>query len=274
MRRLFHFAVVMTSFLILQLVPNRVGADLILNPTYVNGGGQVWNSVTQGVVNQAMNDWTAVLSGISNGGGGSTSVTVNFDVSFANAGTNSYLGQWQGGFSAAAGASIRPWTAGVNHTILFHADFLSTNLANKLWFDPTPGDNGSDKAFADWDAVTVMRHEIGHMLGFTGLYRDNFDLPNQSFPWTGLITNNVFDPTGLNVAMEPGDPAHVLADALLMDTSLSNAEGRIGISSLETEMLVRAYGYTVTAVPEPASILLILVVSPFGFRMFRRQIFL
>jgi hypothetical protein len=209
------------------------------------------------------------LSGINNGLGGSTSVAVNFSVSFANAGTSSYLGQWSGSFSAFAGDSVRPWSSGVTHSILFNADFLSG--ANKLWFDATPGDNGSDKAGADWDAVTVMRHEIGHMLGFTSLYRDNVFTLGETNPWTSRIVSNVFDPTGLNVEMELGDPAHVLADPLLMDTTLSNTEGRIGISNLEAQMLVKAYGYTLTAVPEPSTLLLVMACGPIGLFAFRRS---
>jgi hypothetical protein len=231
-------------------------AALILNPTF-NGSG--WNSVTQGVVNQAISDWTSRIDGVKNGTGGVDSKTVNFNVSFSNATTSGYLGQWQGSFSAFAGESIRPWgTPGgtVTHNIFFNADFLASGLTNKLWFDLTPGDIGLDKPFSDWDAVTVMRHEIGHMLGFSDRYFDNFTLPSQTNPWTSKIINNVFDPTGLNVLMEPGDPSHVRQDSLLMDTALSNAEGRIGISQTELQMLSSAYGYSIVAVPEPSTFLL------------------
>lgn len=224
-------------------------ADLILSPVFEDSAGETWDSVRTGVVNQAIMDWQGVIGGVLDTQGSVQSVGVDFTVNFASAG-DTYLGQWSGSFSTFFGNDVRPWDNFVDHTLTFNADFFNGD-SGRLWWDPSPGDDGSDKAFEDWDALTVARHEIGHMLGFTSLYRDNFGLPNESNPWTDLIENDVFDPTGLNVPMEPGDPSHILADELLMDTELSNAEGRIGISNTELGMLSKAYGYSITAIPEP-----------------------
>lgn len=225
-------------------------ADLILSPDFENSAGETWDSVRTGVINQAIMDWQGVIGGVLDTQGSVQTVGVDFTVNFATAG-DTYLGQWSGSFTTFNGNDVRPWDSFVEHTITFNADFFNGD-SSSLWWDPSPDDDGSDKAFADWDALTVARHEIGHMLGFTSLYRDDFNTGIESNPWTDLIEGDVFDPTGLNVSMEPGDPAHVLVDELLMDTELSNAEGRIGISNTELGMLSKAYGYSVTAIPEPS----------------------
>ncbi|MEO9596092.1 hypothetical protein [Rhodopirellula bahusiensis] len=232
-------------------------AALVLNANYIDTAAGTWDATTTGVVNQAMADWQSKILGIHDGMGGVASVTVDFDVVFTTG--SSYLGQWQGAFSASSGADVRPWTDSggsysMTHEIRFNADLMGPMLANELWFDPTPMDDGLDKAFEDWDALTVARHEIGHMLGFTGLYRDDIGIGSESFPWGDLIDpSDQFDPSGLNISMEPGDAGHLLDDALLMDTVLSNAEGRIEISNTELQMLELGYGYALsaTAVPEP-----------------------
>ena len=244
-----------------------VGAQgaLVLDATFVDTAAGTWTATQKGVMNQAITDWQNVISGVSDGMGGSDSVTVTFDVDFTNAGSGGYLGQWSGGFSAFFGADIRPWDDAsgsytMNHSIHFNADFLTGT--NQLWFDATPGDDGSDKAFADYDALSVARHEIGHMLGFTGLYRDDFNLGTESFPWQDLIVGGVFDPGGINELMEAGDPGHVDAPLRLMDTTLSNAEFRVDISSTEAQMLALGYGYTlVSAVPEPSAFLALAVLG-------------
>jgi hypothetical protein len=236
-------------------------ADLMIDVTFVDTVAGSWDDTRRGVVNQAIADWQQVLTGISDGAVGSTSASIHFTADFTSAGAT-YLGLMQSNYVAFPGDNVRPWSTGVVHQLHFNADFL--NGANRLWFDPTPSDAGTDKAFPDWDALTVARHEMGHMLGFTGIFVDDFVNTNQS-PWTSLIVNDVFDPGGLNVAMEPDDVSHVLANNLLMDRSLSNAEGRIAISSLEAQMLSKAYGYTLAAVPEPGSwCLLLAAMVPAG----------
>ncbi|MFN3191995.1 MAG: PEP-CTERM sorting domain-containing protein [Aureliella sp.] len=248
--------------------PSR--ADVILNPTYVDSAAGSWNATRIAVFDQAISDWQSIFSGVDDGMGGTMSVTIDFTATFSNV-ANGYLGQWEGSGSFSSGTDIRPWSPGVSHTIRMN-NFYDTG-ANTLWYDPTPSDDGSDKAFADWDALTVARHEIGHLLGFTGFFVDDFNTGSESSPWTALIDgSNVFDPGGLNVAMEPGDPAHVLDDGLLMDVALSNAEGRIAISATESQMLALAYGYQLNAVPEPSALAVVGCLATFAF-VRRRQRF-
>lgn len=251
------------SICVLSPFVSSARADLIFNANFVDAAGQTWDATTRGVVNQAINDWKQVFSGVN----GATE-TINFNVTFAHATTSGYLGVWQGGFSAFSGDDIRPWSPNVNHTISFNVDHMAVGLTNRLWFDPTPT-TGGDQSFNDWDALTVTRHEIGHMLGFTTLYVDNFNTPGQTNPWTSRIVNNIFDPGGLNVAMN-ADKAHLgTASGDLMSPSLFNGS-RIGISSQEANMLSLAYGYSFTAVPEPTSMVL-LGSACTGFFLFRRR---
>lgn len=224
---------------------------LVLNANYSDSTFGAWDSTRRAVIETAIADWQSHISGLDDGMGGVTSLTIDFTVTFTNV-PNSYLGIWGPNFVAQPGSSIRPWSPEVTHTINFNS-FWDTG-DNRLWWDPTPADDGLDKAFPDFDALTVARHEIGHLLGFTGIYGDNFALPSQTSIWDDQIVNNVFDPSGLSVAMQPGDTAHVLADTWLMDNTLTNAEGRINISDLEVQMLAKAYGYSTSAVPESSSI--------------------
>lgn len=240
------------------IAPQIVQADLLLNPTFSNTAGETWTASRIAVVNQAIADWANVIAGLDDGFGGTTNVTINFTADFTNL-PGSYLGRWSGSFSFFTGDDLLPWSNTVTHTIHFNAAYFSG--PSTLWWDPTPADSGTDKAFADWDALTVARHEIGHMLGFTGSYRTQAGTASEFFPWVSKISANVFDPGGLNVAMEPGDVAHVAADSLLMDTTLSNIEGRIGISDTEAGMLALAYGYKLVSVPEPQSLVAVIFLS-------------
>lgn len=218
-------------------------ADLILNPTFVNAQGQVWDPVKTGVVNQAISDWQQVISGV-NGG----SQTIDFEVTFTQEG-NTYLGQMALGF--AGGGDILPWSAGTTAVLNFNADYFdgTNGVVNQLWFDPTPTTAG-DQPFNDWDALSVARHEIGHMLGFTSFYK-----VGGASPWGDLIAADQFDAAGLNIAMTPGDTAHVAQSLdLLMSPALMNSL-RQNISSTEAQMLSRAYGYDLVTVPEPGSLI-------------------
>ena len=106
--------------------------------------------------------------------------------------------------------------------------------------------------------MSVAHHEIGHALGFIGLFVDDFMLPSESSPWNSKIVNNVFDPGGLNVAMRPGDSSHVLNNSLIMGTALQRGT-RPGVSETEIAMLVEAYEFT--AVPEPSAACMLMLVG-------------
>ena len=245
-------------------------ADLVIAANFVDGGGETWDNVRRGVVNQAVSDWMSVLKGVDDGNGGILMPTINIDFTFDAVGG---LAAADSSVTAIGGATIRPWlTAGVaslEHTITFNTGVLSGD--NFLWFDPTPDDDGSDKPFEAWDAVSTARHEIGHVLGFNTIYDNTFNTNDD--PWTALITGNVFDPSGLAVPMEPGDPSH-LSEALtspdLMDTTQSNIDGRLPITATHFQMLQMAYSYT--NVPEPSAALFLGLIGGMAgmWRVFSR----
>lgn len=225
---------------------NTCHGGLIVNPTFTNSAGQSWDSVRRGVVNQAISNWTSTLAGIDDGAGGTQSVTIDLTFAFDSV---PYLSYGDYDFSAApAGSSLRPWDATTDITIYFTVDSF---LGSTLWWDPTPGDGGADVPGGRWDALSVAHHEIGHALGFVQLFVDDYQLATESSPWESKIVGNVFEPGGLNVAMRPGDPGHVLDNSLVMGTVLQRG-ARLGVSYTEIAMLSSAYGYT--TVPEPSSL--------------------
>ncbi len=213
------------------------GQGITIVPNYVGGGGYTWSATQKGVIQQAINDWQTALP---------DSHTVNVTFDFLNAGT-SYLGEWEGGYSLYAGTDVYPWTSGVTHSIHFNTYYFTG--ANTTWWDPSPT-TSSDLPFGNWDALSVARHEIGHMLGFTDqFYVDNFYTPQEFDKWGIHISGTTFDPGGLNVTMQSSsDWGHVSNSGStagdLMVTALSNGTRR-GISATDLNMLQLAYGYNV-----------------------------
>lgn len=221
---------------------------LTINATYVDTAAGSWDAVEIGVFEQAIADWEAVIT---------TGVTINVTVDFTNAGTSSYLGQWQGQYSGAfVGDDIYPWQK-TSHVIHFNADLMTGT--NFLWFDPTPT-TADDQAFQAWDALSVARHEIGHMLGFTSdFYKENVGTVSEVNLWNQHISGTTFDPGGLNVTMASSVNLGHVADSGstagdLMTPQLINGVRR-GISDIDLAMLSLAYGYSI--VPEPASLALL-----------------
>ena len=244
---------------------------LTINATFDDTGTATWTNEQKAVINQAIADWQSVLN---------INETVDITFDFQNA-SNAYLGQWQGGYSGVpSGSDIRPWTTGMTHVVHFAADYAD------FWWDPTPGDDGSDQPFEKWDALSVARHELGHAMGFANdLYNNDVGNPDNGYTnvnlWGNLISggfedgsnNDIFDAAGLNVAMED-DWVHIddptgtddLTDNWLMQAALVNSI-RLDISQTELDMLSLAYGYDV--VPEPAS--MVLLATGGAFLLFRRR---
>lgn len=217
-------------------------------PTYVDGAGQTWTAERRGVIQQAISDWQTALP---------DSHTINVTFDFTNAGTGGYLGQWYVSSQPMyAGTDIYPWTPELTHTIHFNADLFSTS-PNYTWWDPSPT-TSNDQPFAAWDALSVARHEICHMVGFTnGFYVDNFYTPQQIDKWGSHIAGSVFDPGGLNVSMASStNLAHVLNSGAtagdLMVPALVNGQRR-GISATDLNMLQLAYGYTIVPPKTPTT---------------------
>ena len=94
------------------------------------------------------------------------------------------------------------------------------------------------------DLLSVMRHEIGHALGWTGA----FD-PNVNTLVEELMNGNTFDGLRLNIAMDPNqtnhsDPAHHPND--LMNPSIGT-ELRLGVSLYPAASLpARAFDHTIS----------------------------
>ena len=208
-------------------------------PTFVDGAGQTWDPTKRAVINQAINDWDARILN-------NQTIPVTFD--FTNAGTDGYLGLWEGNYSEFAGTNIDPWTSGVDHVVHFNADLMDTSQPNYLLF--TLG----SVPFANWDALSITRHELGHMLGFTDqFYVNDFSEAGQTDKWSSHIVGTVFDPGGLNVQMAaPDNLSHTLDSGStandLMNPALLNGQRRT-IGALDQAMLEEAYQYQMA--PDP-----------------------
>jgi hypothetical protein len=244
---------------------------LTIVPTFDNSGAKAWTDTEKGVISQAISDWSSRIT---------DNRTINVTLDFTHAGTtNTYVGEWQGGYTFFPGDSIYPWSSNATQTIHFNVDLMTGS--NYLWFDPTPT-TSNDLPFAAWDGLSVARHEIGHMLGFSTMYVLHAGQGNQTSLWDSHITtvggNAIFDAATLNVKMtSPTDTAHVYYDydnfswnnlPDLMATNLYN-NVRAPISEMDLNMLHSAYGYTLAAVPEPG--IVFLAVGASTMLMIRRR---
>ena len=231
------------TLLLAMLLLCAPASGLVINPTFVDGSGQSWSATRRGIINQAIDDWEAMIL---------DSRTIDVTFTFDSAGAGTYLAQWSATAYVAERTDIYPWTSGVDHTVAFNTYYFTGD--NYLWWDSTPATD-DDLPFVAWDALTIARHELAHMLGFTdGLYVDDFAVPAETDRWAELVTGSTFDAGGLNVPLESSfDISHVADSGItsgdLMTAALLNGE-RIGISSLDLEMLSLAHSYSV--LPPPA----------------------
>ncbi len=207
-----------------------------ITPTFTNGGGQTWTTSEENVVNEAIGDWTSILSYTP------SPQNINITFVFTSAGNPGYLGLWQGNAPGNVN-DLSPWTPQITHTININTDEMtgSTSLAFL--------NGNTNVTTANWDALSVLRHELGHALGFTTLYKD---AAGTSDKYTDHISNNgttaIFDPTtaGLNVTLAaPDNTPHISDTNDLMSVSLFNGV-RKNIGFTDIEMLSLAYGYNVT----------------------------
>jgi hypothetical protein len=195
------------------------------------------------VVEQAISEWESVIL---------NNHTVNVTLSFEDAGAGTFLGAWSAAGSFSFGTDIYPWTSGLNHSITLNTYYMGTYI-NEIWWDPTPT-TVSDLASNALDALTIIRHELAHMMGFAdGLYLNNFGRPREVDRWLDQITGTTFDPDGLNVTMASiNNLSHVANSGStandLMTPSLA-AGVRRAISDIDLDMLALAHGYTIQYLP-------------------------
>ncbi len=225
------------SFLLATLLLTSSAWALEIVPTYIDAEGYTWDPIKRGVMDQAIADWEIWIL---------DSQTVEVDVTFISVG-NSILGQWSGGASSIRnGTDIYPWTNKVSQTIEFNVDLFTGD--NYLWWDPTPL-TVSDMPSAHWDALSVARHEVGHMMGFTtGLYFNDYRRPWQIDRWASQISGTTFDVGGLNIQMaSASNLGHVLdagpTEDDMMTPSIYNGT-RNKISWIDLQMLELAHGYS------------------------------
>ena len=219
-----------------------------ITPVFDDGAGQTWDANEEAVVQSAIDDWTSRLA-IPASSGAPQSTTMVFEFVHGDG----ELASWTGNaVSSPTGSYIT--TPGIDHVVDINVDLMDPNLTNHLVF--TLG----DVPFVDWDALSVLRHEIGHAMGFNTSYDDS-----NGSEWLQHITINgnsaVFDQGGMNLQLEGADNlVHVAGTGLpgddLMSPFLPNSVRR-DISTQDLQALALAYGYVI--VPEPGTALLLAI---------------
>jgi len=191
----------------------------------------VWTDQRKAVMNQAIADWENAFSAYD------LNETVNFGVDFRiEGGAAAVTYGWVYGGVPAVGDSTRPWL-GTGHYMGVHP--------TALWWDPTPATDG-DVPGGSYDALTILRHELGHMLGSQpGFYFDDYAGPNHSDVWEDQIVANIFDPGGLNVAMDPSDHGHTVGGLM---NAYVYAGQRLDVD-LTMDMI--AVAFDLNPIPEP-----------------------
>ncbi len=183
-----------------------------------------WTTDQQAVVNEAITEWTSDIA-FPDG----NSQNINVEMYMTDGGEGTYLAEWQ--FAGSLPVQY-PYSFGITDYIAINTFYLSQDSFSLD--GPVAG---------EYDMLTALRHEMGHMLGFAPGVYDN---------WENEITNGVFDPNGLAIPMA-ADEAHVNLPDDLMYFSLEPGVSK-DISTTDLDMLNVAYGYTITATPEPASL--------------------
>ncbi len=194
----------------------------------------VWSATRKAVVNQAIQDWEDAFNAYVVDG------TVYYSTQLIEGGASlAQTSNWIYGYEPALGASTRPWL-GVGH-------WMRVNPS--LWWDPTPGNDG-DGIFGE-DALTIVRHELGHVLGvWPNMWYDDY-APGKEDLWDAQIVGNVFDPGGLNVSMT-GDHGHTNVWGDLMYYGYTG-----GRTDVDQTMLMFAKAFNLQPIPEPMTMTLL-----------------
>jgi len=131
---------------------------------------------------------------------------------------------------------------------------IDNDGSSQFFVDPTPWESSEfdssgsciQPACQSSDLLTVMRHEIGHAIGWTGFFAAG-GLPPNSFPGS-LMSGATFDPSRLNVPCDAALTSHSSATAFpatLMNPAIA-AGTRIGIADYpDLAVIGRAYQHGV-----------------------------
>lgn len=146
---------------------------------------------------------------------------------------------------------------------------ISTNT--DMFYDGTP-DTANDIPMDKKDAYSVMRHELGHALGFSSNpdgYQlwDDCIVRNDAGGFTNMIHSGPMSLATLGGAADANARSHLDSTAHpgdLMNFSVGLGQRR-GISQLDVDILKHCFGYRV---PAPGTSV---VVAAFGLAAFRRR---
>lgn len=216
-----HFGVLLVVGL---LCATAHGLEII--PIFTGRGRLQWTEQEKAVVRQAIADYEhAILE----------DVTIKVEFKFFR-GKAEGQAMWYTAGTPPDGTKVRPWTKQLRHGVIIHV-----SIRKRLWFDPTPETDG-DVPSGAYDALTLYRHELGHLMGHRDAYCiDNWATREWSDPWKARIDKHgVFDPDGLKVPMYPGSFGHTRKRGLMFPVMMPGKRWDIDET---VAMLKLAYGY-------------------------------
>lgn len=215
-----------------------------ITPTFYDGAGQTWNSLEKQVVGAAIDSWTSRLA--------LPGPVQNVNIGFEFVHGNGELASWTG-TPVSSPTGSNPTTPGINHVVDINVDLMDS--AQPYYMAFTLGNVAQN----NWDALSVIRHELGHALGFTTLYTDG----NGDSLWQKHVTisgtDATFDAGGLNLSLDgSGDVVHFNGQGPIssdvMSAFLPNGVRR-EVSATDVQALSLVYGYA--AVPEPGTVVVL-----------------
>jgi len=213
----------LTILLTLVVAPVAMGLDIV--PTFEDGDEErfQWSEMQKAIVLRAIEDWESVIA---------NDETIEVKFNLAEDRENLWAALWWAtgeNPTDVSNVDLRPWHPTFRHGVMI-------NLALPIWFDESlDTDEDADEHWGD--ALTAVRHELGHMLGHRhGVYFDDYGTPDQTDPWMALIVEGMFDPDGLAIPM--AGHSHTVDGLMCPDLGY----GRHGVQP-SAEMLYKAYGY-------------------------------
>ncbi len=117
---------------------------------------------------------------------------------------------------------------------------FNTNTQISWFIDPTPASDSDVPTSNGFDLLTVVRHELGHTVGWTGRSSNPRVVP--------LVSGNTFDPNRLNIGLDPAGTNHaneVLHPGELMLPSIWQRTRRSIALYPTGAMVARAFEYQI-----------------------------